>query len=92
MAENAPENTPKKRVAAKSAAKSSAKKKSAPRKRTAAKKQPSKSTRAKSGGSSTKPDKLQNVARSIGSTLGTLAKKATNAVKAAKDVLPDRLK
>jgi hypothetical protein len=77
---------PKKRTPVKTAAK----KASAPREHTAAKKAPAKKSAA-SAASKTKAanhDTLQNVARSIGSTLGSLAKKTSDAVKAAKQVLP----
>lgn len=83
-----PTDPPKKRA--------SANKTSTPRKRTAAKKstakKPARAGRKPKTAGTTKPDTLHHVARSIGSTLGTIAKKATNVVKAAKDALPAGLK
>src|ERR1041385_4062039 len=73
----------KKTPAKKTTAKKTAVKKSTPRK-VAAKKSVRKSGR-KSGGA------LHNVARSIGSTLGTIAKKTSKAVEAAKQALPSPL-
>ena len=68
-----------------SAKKSTAKKKATPKKsvsRKPAAKAARKATSRKSGGA------LHSVARSIGSTLGTIAKKTTEAVEAAKQALP----
>ena len=75
----------KKSTAKKPAAKKTTAKKSSPRKPAA--KSPSKKTaKRKSGGA------LHNVARSIGSTLGSIAKKTSQAVEAAKDAIPGPLK
>ncbi len=74
--------TPSTRTAAKkTTAKKAAAKKSSPRERTP---QPA----AKAAASTTKAGALHSVARSIGSTLGTIAKKTSKAVEAAKQALP----
>jgi hypothetical protein len=77
--------TKKSAPAKKTAAKKTAAKKSPPRK-PAAKATRKTVSKSKSGGA------LHNVARSIGSTLGSLAKKTSKAVAAAKHALPGPLK
>ncbi|MGH9524331.1 MAG: hypothetical protein ACRD3E_17540 [Terriglobales bacterium] len=81
-----PTNPPKKSAPAKSATKKKSTAKRSPAKKTAAKK--SAAAPKKSAGSR-KDDTLQNVARSIGATLGSFAKSTTDALKAAKQVLPN---
>lgn len=77
---------PKKRTSAKSPAK----KKAASRKRVAAKKSPAKkATGKKAKTSSREAETLHNVARTIGATLGSFAKTTGDALKAAKQVLPN---
>ncbi len=72
------------------AAKSTATKKTT--KRSAAKKAPPRKRAATSAAKAVKPAKsegtLHQVARSIGSTLGSIAKKTSKAVEAAKQALP----
>lgn len=77
-----PTNPPKKRAPAKSTAKK-ASAKHTPAKKSAARK----SAKAKSASREGKT--LQRVARSIGATLGTLAKSTSDAVSAAKNALPN---
>lgn len=76
-----PTNPPKKRAPAKSTAKKAAAKRT-PAKKSAAKKS------AKTKPASRKGATLHKVARSIGATLGTWAKSTSDAMIAAKNVLP----
>ena len=79
-----PTNPPKKRAPAKSAAKKSTAKRSP--KKTAAKKAKS---APKTTASKRESDTLQNVARTIGATLGSFAKTTSGALKAAKQAIPN---